>query len=148
MRFNIFKKNKSLEPYSPITLEQMMEELKNMPKWKKTYYAIRRKVMGIGDIPHEIKKFFRNLRIYWDVIRHDDWYDHSYFTTLLEIKIRTMKEGWPNAHYVGSEEELQTLTYLHQLILKIQDEDLDSENQKNVELFFDTLKEKYLKLWD
>ena len=51
---------------------------------------------------YQVIRFFRNLKIYWKILRNDEWWDYAYVYDLLEVKLESMLEHWgKDTHYVG-----------------------------------------------
>ena len=99
----------------------------------------------------EITWFFSNMQSNWysfleglinlwtwkKIIWNDRWYDHTFLHTMLRKKLSLMAKGWEEAHYVGSEYELETLKKLVQILDDI--EKLEEESYTS----YDMIDNKY-----
>ncbi len=77
----------------------------------------------------------KNLIIWRKVIWRDRWWDHMFFHDMLELKLTQMQKGWPDAHYVGSEEELRTIGELLKILTDIRkiEDTCDSDRMESSE---------------
>lgn len=103
-------------------LMKKLEEEKQAEKWYETIlfevsYFFR-------NLKSNIRSFFNGMYNFWKFrseIYNWRWWDYSFFHSTLKARLNDMAENWEHAHYIGSEQELETLRTLVQLLDKIED---------------------------
>jgi len=71
--------------------------------------TVKRQLMYITDKFRTIKRFFRNLIWYWEILKTDEWWDYSFFLELQARKLENMSINWKHSHYVDFEAEQVTI---------------------------------------
>jgi hypothetical protein len=127
-----------------------------MKEWKEDLlFDIRYQWDHMVIIPiHVFTDGIKNLWAWRKIIWRDRWWDYSFLMTIIEFKLKLMRDNWDNSHYVNSEHEKEQLEKLLTILNEIQElENSDKfENDKISELYqkfgrglFDVVewKEKY-----
>ena len=105
------------------------------------------------DIFYNIKKFFKNLKIYWPILKSDEWWDYYYFENLIIHKLKNLEKHWgKDTHYVGdcfTKKRIQVLLRKWERIEKFEEEHPFDENVEKMKIqWYNDLGRLMPRLWD
>jgi hypothetical protein len=96
-----------------------------------------------------------NLIKYRKLIWNDRWWDYSFFMRMLEFKLKDTEKHWGrDTHYVGDQDEKDTLKKLIEDLEWLNNNDLEftkdyeAEYKKRSRSFFGRLDRNHRKFWD
>jgi len=99
---------------------------------------------------YNFKKFFRNLKLYYPILKRDEWWDFSYFEELVIFKLKQLEKHWGNdTHYIGGNFTKKRIQVLLREWEKIEELDEDLQDvDKLKEEWFRKLGRLLPRLWD
>ena len=102
------------------------------------------------DKTYNVKKFFRNLKIYYCILKDDEWWDFSYFEKLIIHKLKDLEKHWgKDTYYKGDCFTKGRIRVILREWEKIEKLDKDLQNvDKLKEEWFRKLGRLMPKLWD
>ena len=99
---------------------------------------------------YNFKKFFRNLKLYYPILKRDEWWDYSYFEELVIFKLKQLEKHWgDDTHYIGDNFTKKRIQVLLREWEKIEELDEDLQDvDKLKEEWFRKLGRLLPRLWD
>jgi len=80
----------------------------------------------LNDVIINIKRFFRNLKLYYPILKTDEWWDFYHFENLIIHKLKDLEKHWgKDTHYEGdcfTKKRIQVLLKKWQKIQWYEDE--------------------------